>query len=61
MENQTLQPIFISAKDAAHMIGLSVDSIRRLEMRGEFPQRRQLSPGRHGYFYNDVVTWAKQR
>ncbi len=33
----------------------------RLERRGEFPKRRQLSPGRVGWSLRELVIWGESR
>ena len=41
--------------------GLSRSTVWRLERRGEFPKRCQLSPGTVGWLSSDVERWMKQR
>jgi len=59
--NSPLKPLFISIKDAAALIGLSTDSIRRLEKNGKFPKRVSLSDKRYGYYYENVEAWANEK
>ena len=33
----------------------------RLEKRGEFPRRRQLSPGRVGWVLSEILAWQSNR
>ncbi len=33
----------------------------RMERRGEFPKRRQLSPGRVGWSLRELVIWGESR
>ena len=40
--------------------GLSNSGIRRAELRGEFPRRRQLSPNRVGWLESEILAWVKQ-
>jgi|GEM_PF-6882204 len=62
MNNKTpMNPIFISIKEASALIGISVDSIRRLEKNRKFPKRVHLSEKRYGYYYDHVIDWAKSK
>jgi predicted DNA-binding transcriptional regulator AlpA len=42
-------------------VPLSDVSLWRLEKRGEFPQRVQISPGRVGWFESEINAWLQQR
>ncbi|MEE9452075.1 MAG: AlpA family phage regulatory protein [Gammaproteobacteria bacterium] len=41
--------------------GLSRSTIWRLENRGQFPARRQLSPGSVGWLRREIEVWVKTR
>lgn len=41
--------------------GLGYTSIYRLENKGEFPKRRQLSPGRVAWVKAEVEAWLASR
>ena len=41
--------------------GLSRSTVWRLERRGMFPKRRQLSPGTVGWLSSEVERWMEQR
>lgn len=42
-------------------LGMHRATIRRMETRGEFPARRQLSPGRVGWPANEIIKWLASR
>jgi predicted DNA-binding transcriptional regulator AlpA len=48
-------------KSLMNFTGLSYSTIFRMEERGEFPARRQLSPGRVGYLRSEVEAWLISR
>ncbi len=41
--------------------GLSYSSIRRLELAGDFPVRRQLGPNSVGWIASEVDDWLRAR
>ena len=43
------------------LTGLSKSTIRRMEKKGEFPARRQLSNGRVGWRRDEVDEWSASR
>jgi len=51
----------IDAKLVSIKTGLSRTTIWRLERKGIFPRRIQLSPGRVGWDSDSVETWVKSR
>ena len=51
----------LDAKAVSIRIGLSKTTIWRLERKGAFPRRIQLSPGRVGWDSDSVETWIKSR
>ncbi|WP_278976714.1 helix-turn-helix transcriptional regulator [Oligella urethralis] len=57
MENN----VFIGKKTVAQMVALSDSTIYRLERRGDFPKRVQLSPNRVAWVKQDVIDWIKDR
>jgi len=61
MHNLIFLPIFLSPQETADAVALSIDTIRRQEMNGEFPRRRKISTGRYAYLYKEVLAWAEQR
>ncbi len=52
---------FIRKPEAASMTGLSEVTLWRLEKRGEFPKRRQLTPHTVGYLLSEVLAWMEAR
>ena len=52
---------FITKNQAADMCGISAVTIWRMEKRGEFPQRRQISANRVAYLESEVIGWMKSR
>ena len=52
---------FITKTQAANMCSLSAVTIWRMEKRGEFPQRRQISANRVAYLESEVTDWMKSR
>ena len=51
----------VRAKDIGDVTGLSEDTVRRLELVGQFPARLRLSPGTTGYRLSEVMEWMKSR
>lgn len=43
------------------VVGFAATTARRLENQGLFPRRRQLAPGRVGWFIEDLREWARSR
>lgn len=52
---------FISKIQASEKTGLSTVTIWRMEKRGEFPQRRQISANRVAYLESEVDDWMQSR
>lgn len=52
---------FLSKADVDQMCGLSHVTRWRMEKRGEFPKRRQISPNRVAYLESEVVAWMESR
>ena len=51
----------ISEAAAAHLQGVSPDTLKRMSARGEGPRRIKLSPRRIGYRLSDCLTFLKTR
>jgi hypothetical protein len=47
----------VSDKIAASLMGISLDTLRRLRARGEGPQRRQISQRRFGTRLRDIAAY----
>ena len=52
---------FISNPTVKEMTGLSNVTRWRMEKRGEFPRRRQISPNRVAYLESEVLEWMDSR
>ncbi len=52
---------FLSKPEVLNIAGLSHVTQWRMEKRGEFPQRRQISPGRVGWLESEVLEWMNTR
>ncbi len=52
---------YLNRKQTATKAGLSAPTIWRLERKGLFPARRQLSPGRVGWLESEVENWISAR
>ncbi|MBE0617464.1 MAG: AlpA family phage regulatory protein [Proteobacteria bacterium] len=51
----------IRAKEIVALTGLSAPTIWRRERAGDFPQRRQISPGAVGWLASEVQAWMDAR
>ena len=56
-----MQDRFIPKPEVNAMTGLSDVTRWRMEKRGEFPKRRQISPNRVAYLQSDVILWMETR
>lgn len=52
---------FLSAKEVKGIVLYSMVHIRRLEQRGEFPQRIQLGPNRIAWSELEIVEWVENK
>jgi prophage regulatory protein len=52
---------FLSKAVVDEMTGLSNVTRWRMEKRGDFPKRRQISPNRVAYLESEVTAWMKSR
>jgi predicted DNA-binding transcriptional regulator AlpA len=55
------KPAVVLVPDACVLTGLSRSTLRRLEIAGQFPQRRRLSPGRVGFVLAEIEAWIEER
>jgi prophage regulatory protein len=61
-QEEDVQDRFVLKPEARAMSGgLSDVTLWRMEKRGEFPQRRQISPGRVGYLKSELSAWLESR
>jgi prophage regulatory protein len=51
----------LKMRDVVEQTSLHRATIYRLEARGEFPRRRQITRGRVGWWESDVEAWKAQR
>jgi len=51
----------LSAKEVTNKIGLSRTTIWRMELKGDFPRRIILSPGRVGWSSDEIDNWIDTR
>ncbi len=52
---------FLSKPEVLDITGLSHVTQWRTEKRGEFPLRRQISPGRVAWFESEILDWMESR
>jgi len=52
---------FLRKPEVIKLVGLSDTTIWRMEKRGEFPQRRQLSQRAVGWLSDEVFSWMENR
>ena len=52
---------FLSKVTVDDMTGLSNVTRWRMEKRGEFPKRRQISPNRVAYLQSEIIGWMETR
>jgi len=52
---------FLSKPEVLDITGLSHVTQWRMEKRGEFPLRRQISPGRVGWLESEILAWIESR
>ncbi len=51
----------LSRDEVVEMTGISSATIWRMERRGDFPSRRQLTEGRVGWLDSEVEEWLETR
>ena len=59
MEKPNEPERFISIKDTADFIGVSVSTVRRLIERGDFPNTFKITESRIGLLESEVKQWMK--
>lgn len=55
------QDRMLRVNEVVALTGLSKTTLWRLERIGDFPTRRQLSPGAVGWFFLSVINWLAGR
>ena len=61
MKNSVLsldKSYFLTLSQTCDVVNLSRSTIYRMEKRGDFPKRVQLSPQRKGYRTSDLKKWV---
>ena len=52
---------FLTIKEVSKLLGISVSTINRLIKRGEFPNKKQLSPRRFAFMKSDIVKFIDRK
>ena len=52
---------FLTIKEVSKFLGISVSTINRLIKRGEFPSKKQLSPGRFAFMKVEIQEWIDEK
>jgi predicted DNA-binding transcriptional regulator AlpA len=52
---------FIGIDEVLDLIGVSRSTLWRMVRAGTFPRRVEMSPGRRGHVYEDVMAWIEAR
>ena len=56
-----MRKIISGNKNIEKATGLSITTVWRMEQKGLFPKRIQLSPNRTGWFEDEVEEWQETR
>ena len=52
---------FMTIKEVSKLLGISVSTINRLIKKGEFPNKKQLSPRRFDFMKYYIDNWIAKR
>ena len=52
---------FLTIKEVSKLLGISVSTINRLIKKGDFPNKKQLSPRNCAFMKNEINEWIKQK
>ena len=52
---------FLTIKEVSKLIGISVSTINRLIKKGEFPNKKQLSPRRFAFMKIEIDQWIQNK
>ena len=52
---------FLNIKEVSKLLGVSVSTINRLIKKGDFPNKKQLSPRRFAFMKVEIDEWIKQK
>jgi prophage regulatory protein len=47
--------------EVTHLTGIDKRTIRRLELKGEFPRRRKITSRNVGWLASEIFRWIKKR
>ena len=54
-------PAVLNRKQLKEYVGISTETIRKMEHNGDFPRRRKISETRVGWLREEVDLWLKSR
>ena len=52
---------FLTIKEVSKLLGISVSTINRLIKKGEFPNKKQLSPRRFAFMKVEIQEWIDEK
>ena len=52
---------FLTIKEVANLLGISVSTINRLIKKGDFPSKIKLSPGRKVFMKIEIDEWIENK
>lgn len=58
---KALESAHLDRDEVATLIGVSKSTVRRMENKGEFPRRIQLTSGRVAWRRSEVMVWMTER
>jgi prophage regulatory protein len=61
MKQNKIEPRILSNRTVCCMTGLSRVTLWRLIRNGLFPQSRRISPGRVGFFADEIEAWLESK
>jgi len=61
IEMKPMTTRFLGEPEVEHRTALDRVTIWRREKQGDFPRRRQISPGRIGWIEEEVEEWIRNR
>ena len=56
-----MEKLLMTTEEVCQAVSLSRTSLWRLERRGEFPRRRQISAQRVGWIRSEILGWIESR
>ena len=60
MINQENRP-FLTIKEVSKLLGISVSTINRLVMKGDFPRKIKISPRRIFFMKKEIDDWINEK